>query len=301
MHVAGRAEIYELKGELGLRATTIERIGLGDHLVALERLKRSLAAEGLFAPERKRRLPRVPRAVGILTGADAAARGDLVATIRARFPATTGSSSARRASRGRAPRRRSWPRSPSSRHVRTSTSSSSRAEAAASRTCSRSATRPSSARSPRPAFPSSRRSGTSRTRRSATSPPTCAPRRRPPQERSSCRTSASSRRRSQRRVGGSASRCARRSSATATGSHGRESACGRRRVLLLERRRAALDRSGARLQTLSPLATLSRGYAIVRAGRRRRCAPRPTSRPATRSTSSSPPARSAHGSRRCAP
>jgi exodeoxyribonuclease VII large subunit len=88
VHVAGRAEIYELKGELGLRATTIERIGLGDQLVALEQLKRKLAAEGLFAPERKRRLPRVPRAVGILTGADAAARGDLVATIAARFPAT---------------------------------------------------------------------------------------------------------------------------------------------------------------------------------------------------------------------
>jgi exodeoxyribonuclease VII large subunit len=87
VHVAGRAEIYELKGELGLRATTIERIGLGDQLVALERLKRKLAAEGLFRPERKRRLPRVPRAVGILTGADAAARGDLVATIAARFPA----------------------------------------------------------------------------------------------------------------------------------------------------------------------------------------------------------------------
>ena len=89
VHVAGRAEIYELKGELGLRATTVERIGLGDHLVALEQLKRKLAADGLFAAERKRRLPRVPRAVGILTGADAAARGDLVATIGARFPAAT--------------------------------------------------------------------------------------------------------------------------------------------------------------------------------------------------------------------
>jgi exodeoxyribonuclease VII large subunit len=88
VHVAGRAEIYEQKGELGFRATTIERIGVGDHLLALEQLKRRLAAEGLFALERKRRLPRVPRAVGILTGADAAARGDLVATIGARFPAT---------------------------------------------------------------------------------------------------------------------------------------------------------------------------------------------------------------------
>ena len=88
VHVAGRAELYELRGQLGLRATTIERIGLGGHLVALEQLKRKLAAEGLFAAERKRRLPRVPRAIGILTGADAAARGDLVATIGARFPAT---------------------------------------------------------------------------------------------------------------------------------------------------------------------------------------------------------------------
>ena len=87
VHVQGRAELYEARGELGLRATTIERLGLGAHLVALEQLKRKLAGEGLFASERKRRLPRLPRAVGILTGADAAARGDLVSTIGSRFPA----------------------------------------------------------------------------------------------------------------------------------------------------------------------------------------------------------------------
>ena len=87
VHVAGRAELYEQKGELGLRASTIERIGLGAHLLALERLKRELAAEGLFSPARKRPLPRLPRAIGILTGADAAARGDLVTTIGTRFPA----------------------------------------------------------------------------------------------------------------------------------------------------------------------------------------------------------------------
>lgn len=88
VHVAGRAEVYEQKGALGFRATTIERVGVGDHLLALEQLKRKLAAEGLFALARKRPLPRVPRAVGVLTGADAAARGDLVATIGARFPLT---------------------------------------------------------------------------------------------------------------------------------------------------------------------------------------------------------------------
>jgi exodeoxyribonuclease VII large subunit len=88
VQVAGRAEMYELKGELGLRATTVERVGAGAHLVALEQLKRRLAEEGLFAAGRKRALPRVPKAVGVLTGADAAARGDLLTTIGRRFPAT---------------------------------------------------------------------------------------------------------------------------------------------------------------------------------------------------------------------
>ena len=86
VHIQGRPELYEAKSALTFRAATIERFGLGDHLAALERLKRTLAAEGLFAPERKRPLPRFPRAVGLLTGADAAARGDIVAAISARFP-----------------------------------------------------------------------------------------------------------------------------------------------------------------------------------------------------------------------
>ena len=84
--VEGKAEMYPAKGELSFRATTIERIGLGDHLAAIERLKRVLAGEGLFAIERKRPLPRFPRAIGVVTGADAAARGDVVSGIQARFP-----------------------------------------------------------------------------------------------------------------------------------------------------------------------------------------------------------------------
>jgi exodeoxyribonuclease VII large subunit len=86
VHVHGRAELYAAKGELAFRAGTIERLGLGDHLAGIERLKRALAAEGLFAAGRKRPLPRFPRAVGVLTGADAAARGDVVMGIRARYP-----------------------------------------------------------------------------------------------------------------------------------------------------------------------------------------------------------------------
>lgn len=86
VHVEGCAEVHAMRGTLAFRATTIERFGLGEHLAAIERLKRALAAEGLFAEERKRPLPRFPRAVGILTGADAAARGDLVTAITTRYP-----------------------------------------------------------------------------------------------------------------------------------------------------------------------------------------------------------------------
>jgi exodeoxyribonuclease VII large subunit len=61
VHVYGRPELYEAKGEFRLRALSLERFGLGEHLAALERLKQKLATEGLFAPERKRELPFLPR------------------------------------------------------------------------------------------------------------------------------------------------------------------------------------------------------------------------------------------------
>src|SRR5919197_4048003 len=86
VHVYGRPELYAARGEFRLRALSLERFGLGDHLAALERLKRKLAADGLFAPERKRPLPRIPRAVGLVTGNDAAAKRDVVSTLTARFP-----------------------------------------------------------------------------------------------------------------------------------------------------------------------------------------------------------------------
>lgn len=86
VHAHGRGQLYAAKAELTFRATVIERFGLGDHLAALERLKRALAAEGLFDERRKRRLPRIPRAVGVLTGSEAAARGDILAALATRFP-----------------------------------------------------------------------------------------------------------------------------------------------------------------------------------------------------------------------
>src|SRR5207237_2500922 len=86
VHVYGRPELYEARGEFRLRALSLERFGLGDHLAALERLKQKLAAEGLFAAERKRPLPFLPRRIGLVTGNDAAAKRDVLTAITTRFP-----------------------------------------------------------------------------------------------------------------------------------------------------------------------------------------------------------------------
>jgi exodeoxyribonuclease VII large subunit len=87
VHVYGRPELYEAKGDFKLRALSIERFGLGDHLAALERLKQKLAAEGLFDERHKRALPRLPRKIGLVTGNDAAAKRDVIVAIQTRFPA----------------------------------------------------------------------------------------------------------------------------------------------------------------------------------------------------------------------
>ena len=86
VHTYGRPELYAARGEFRLRALSLERFGLGDHLAALERLKSKLAAEGLFAAERKRALPIWPRMIGLVTGNDAAAKRDVLTVIQTRFP-----------------------------------------------------------------------------------------------------------------------------------------------------------------------------------------------------------------------
>jgi exodeoxyribonuclease VII large subunit len=86
VHVFGRPELFEQRGDYRMRALTIERLGVGAHLAALERLKTKLAAEGLFAADRKRLLPLLPRRIGLVTGSDAAAKRDVITTIQGRFP-----------------------------------------------------------------------------------------------------------------------------------------------------------------------------------------------------------------------
>ncbi|MDY7089284.1 MAG: exodeoxyribonuclease VII large subunit [Actinomycetota bacterium] len=81
-----KPEFYPARGTLSLRADEIRQVGLGELLARLERLKKLLAAEGLFARERKRRLPFLPQRVGLITGRASAAERDVLMNTRRRWP-----------------------------------------------------------------------------------------------------------------------------------------------------------------------------------------------------------------------
>ncbi len=82
-----RPDFYLERGTLSLRATEVRQVGLGELLARLEALRALLAAEGLFAADRKRRLPFLPRTIGLITGRAGAAERDVVENARRRFPA----------------------------------------------------------------------------------------------------------------------------------------------------------------------------------------------------------------------
>ncbi len=82
----GRIDVYEARGEYQLLVELLEPQGLGALQLAFEQLKKKLAAEGLFAPERKRPLPRFPRRIGIVTSPRGAAIADMVQILTRRFP-----------------------------------------------------------------------------------------------------------------------------------------------------------------------------------------------------------------------
>jgi exodeoxyribonuclease VII large subunit len=82
-----RPEFFAGRGTLSLRADEIRQVGLGELLARLERVKRLLAAEGLFAAGRKRPLPFLPRKIGLLTGRASAAERDILSNAGRRWPA----------------------------------------------------------------------------------------------------------------------------------------------------------------------------------------------------------------------
>jgi len=84
--VRGRVSVYEARGEYQLIADTLEEAGVGALRRQFELLKSRLAAEGLFAAERKRALPRFPRRIGVITSPSGAALHDILHVLARRYP-----------------------------------------------------------------------------------------------------------------------------------------------------------------------------------------------------------------------
>jgi exonuclease VII large subunit len=83
----GDLTVYEARGQYQLRVTQVDLQGVGALQIAFEKLKQKLNAEGLFAVERKRPLPRFPRRIGIVTSPTGAALRDVIHVIERRNPA----------------------------------------------------------------------------------------------------------------------------------------------------------------------------------------------------------------------
>jgi exodeoxyribonuclease VII large subunit len=84
--VWARPDFNMTRGSFSLSALELRAVGIGELLARLERLRRSLAAEGLFAPERKRRPPFLPRLIGLVCGRDSAAERDVLENAARRWP-----------------------------------------------------------------------------------------------------------------------------------------------------------------------------------------------------------------------
>lgn len=82
----GKLTVFAARGELQLRVLRLESAGDGLWRKAFEQTRKKLEAEGLFAAERKRPLPLLPRCVAVVTSADGAALHDVVAVVRRRCP-----------------------------------------------------------------------------------------------------------------------------------------------------------------------------------------------------------------------
>ncbi len=82
----GKVSVYEAGGAYQLYADTLEPAGRGNLAQAFEQLKLQLAEEGLFDAEHKQPIAKMPRKLGIVTSADAAALRDILNVLRRRFP-----------------------------------------------------------------------------------------------------------------------------------------------------------------------------------------------------------------------
>lgn len=84
--ISGSVSVYPQKGQYQVYAKNITLFGQGALLIELEKLKKKLAAEGLFNPERKRHINLYPETVGLISAKNSAAIQDMVVNLKRRYP-----------------------------------------------------------------------------------------------------------------------------------------------------------------------------------------------------------------------
>jgi exodeoxyribonuclease VII large subunit len=86
--VKGKVSVFTTGGSYQITVSNMKEDGIGNLYILFEELKRRLQREGLFSPEHKKKLPRIPKKVGVITAATGAAVKDIISTINRRFPLT---------------------------------------------------------------------------------------------------------------------------------------------------------------------------------------------------------------------
>ena len=86
--VTGKVSVYEATGGYQIYVNDMLEDGVGNLYIAYEQLKKKLESEGLFALEHKKKIPKMPKKVGIVTASTGAAIRDILTTIKRRFPMT---------------------------------------------------------------------------------------------------------------------------------------------------------------------------------------------------------------------
>ncbi len=84
--VTGRISLYEASGGYQIYVEEMIEDGVGNLYIAFEQLKEKLQKEGLFNPEHKKKIPKIPNKIGIITASTGAAIKDILSTIKRRFP-----------------------------------------------------------------------------------------------------------------------------------------------------------------------------------------------------------------------
>ncbi len=84
--VRGKISVYEATGSYQIYVEEMDQDGLGNLYIEFEKLKKKLASEGLFDQDKKKKIPKVPKKIGIVTASTGAAIRDILTTIKRRFP-----------------------------------------------------------------------------------------------------------------------------------------------------------------------------------------------------------------------